>query len=314
MLMLTSSLAVFTAFRVSKIGVCDEIPHIYFSSTSNGTLYYDHTKLYGPELYGGNDCPPFCGCVETPVDCPQWYNVSLVQESCLHARSTDNDALWELRDKRKNECRPGGTTSTGGWCLSASSSGEVVHTNSHSIVMPINHGPMPKKMLDTLSEFIVKENVNSINDFGAGVGQYKAGISQRFRNLSYYAYDGAGNIENYTYGYVRFFDLTIPLSLPVTDWVLSLAVGEHIPSRYEGMVIRNLHYHNTKGIILMWASLGYHGHKHINNHSQQYIIKIFESLGYSVDSIWTKKFRRRKQNYDWFIKDTIVFRRERHFL
>ena len=38
-----------------------------------------------------------------------------------------------------------------------------------------------------------------------------------------------------------------------SDWVLSLEVGEHVPSRYEDMYLRNLHAHNCKGIILSWG-------------------------------------------------------------
>jgi hypothetical protein len=43
--------------------------------------------------------------------------------------------------------------------------------------------------------------------------------------------------------------LTLPLALPITDWVLSLEVGEHVPSASEGMLIRNIHRHNCKGVI-----------------------------------------------------------------
>ena len=56
------------------------------------------------------------------------------------------------------------------------------------------------------------------------------------------------------------------------------------------MVIRNIHVHNTKGIILSWAILGQNGHRHINNHSQKYVLNIFEQLGYVLDVNLTKKF------------------------
>jgi tryptophanyl-tRNA synthetase len=63
---------------------------------------------------------------------------------------------------------------------------------------------------------------------------------------------GAGNIEEFTNGFLKFFDLTIPLSLPRKDWVFSLEVGEHIPHQFEGMVLRNFHAHNCKGIVMSW--------------------------------------------------------------
>lgn len=48
-------------------------------------------------------------------------------------------------------------------------------------------------------------------------------------------YDGAGDIEEYTRGYVSYFDLTLPLALPRADWVVSLEVAEHVPIAHEQM-------------------------------------------------------------------------------
>ena len=50
-------------------------------------------------------------------------------------------------------------------------------------------------------------------------------ILQLHPTLDYEAYDGAGNIDAYTHGNVKFFDLTLPLGLPKREWVLSLEVG-----------------------------------------------------------------------------------------
>lgn len=66
-----------------------------------------------------------------------------------------------------------------------------------------------------------------MNDFGAGVGQYKAAILSRHPDIAWNAYDGAGDIVEYTKGFVEYFDLTMPLELPRADWVISLEVGEH---------------------------------------------------------------------------------------
>ena len=177
------------------------------------------------------------------------------------------------------------------------------------IPIPKDHVPEAKTMLQTLKRMIKDEGIQSINDFGAGVGQYKAGILRNIPNITYRAYDGAGNIEEYTKGFVSFFDLSVPLVLPTSDWVLSWAVGEHVPSRFEGMVIRNLHRHNCKGIILMWGLLGMKGNSHINNHSLEYITDVFTKLGYTVDEEMTAKFRNPAKNYFWFVEGTIVLRR-----
>ena len=99
-------------------------------------------------------------------------------------------------------------------------------------------------------------------------------------------------MHEYTQGFVEYFDLSMPLELPKADWVLSLEVGEHVPSNYEqAMLIRNLHHHNRKGVILSWSVIGQGGHSHVNNHSNDYIISLFNKLGYVEDLELKAKFR-----------------------
>ena len=65
------------------------------------------------------------------------------------------------------------------------------------------------------------------------MGSMAAKLREMFPELVYAAYDGAGNVEEYTNGFVRYVDLTLPLHLGVSEWVLSLEVGEHVPSEFE---------------------------------------------------------------------------------
>ena len=46
------------------------------------------------------------------------------------------------------------------------------------------------------------------------------------------------------------------------DWLMSLEVAEHIPNEHEGAVIRNLHAHNKRGLILSWGALSQPGVAH----------------------------------------------------
>ena len=78
---------------------------------------------------------------------------------------------------------------------------------------------------------------------------------------------------------------------------------------FEGMLIRNLHHHNCKGIILSWGTLGQAGHSHINNHSNDYIISVFNELGYVEDLDLKARLRNSKGNYRWFTGSVMVFRR-----
>ena len=63
--------------------------------------------------------------------------------------------------------------------------------------------------------------------------------------------------------------MTREVAVPKADWVICLEMGEHIPNRFEPMVIANLHAHNTRGVILSWARLGQPGYGHVNNHSSK---------------------------------------------
>ena len=98
------------------------------------------------------------------------------------------------------------------------------------------------------------------------------------------------------------------MSLPVTDWVLCLEVGEHIPSNMEGMVIRNLHAHNCRGILLSWGGLGQHGLNHVNLHDREYLVGIFTELGYIFDEEENEEFRQSLEG-TWFSDTIMILRR-----
>ena len=156
------------------------------------------------------------------------------------------------------------------------------------------------------------EGVTSLSDFGAGVGQYGRYFKERLPALMYRGYDGAGDIEAYTQGFVSYTDLTLPLEYPISEWVMSLEVGEHIPSQFEGVFVRNLHRHNCKGMVLSWAILGQGGENHINNHSNEYLRNILTQLNYTLDDEFTKRLRNKNgKNLPWLVKSIMAFRRNR---
>jgi hypothetical protein len=175
----------------------------------------------------------------------------------------------------------------------------------------MGHAGVAPRIVTSLQELILASNATSISDFGAGIGQYKRAIMERLPFVQYNAYDGAGNVVEFTRGYLSYFDLALPLALPKTDWVISFEVGEHIPNSYEGMVIRNLHYHNCKGLVLSWGVIGQGGRQHINCHSNAYLVNIFAALGYEYDSESANKFRQPEGNHKWFVNSLMVFRRKR---
>mmetsp|Transcript_37655 Transcript_37655/g.76851 ORF Transcript_37655/g.76851 Transcript_37655/m.76851 type:complete len:347 (-) Transcript_37655:35-1075(-) len=261
-----------------------------------------------------------CGKVKDGRDCPRWYEIcDIVLSSSAAggggATTTDQSLLDRQHEAAVRYCAGEDKrdhTPTGGWCLTpdARRNEFVEFGDDVKIPMSESHVPPSDRVVSALSDLVTREGVASVNDFGAGIGQYKAEMLAEFPGLEYRAYDGAGNVEEYTRGFVSYFDMTLPLELPKADWVLSLEVGEHVPTRYEGMVIRNMHHHNCKGVILSWGVPLQIGHGHINLHSNDYITDTFEQLGYTRDNETEEEFRQQDGNYWWFEKSLMVFRRK----
>jgi hypothetical protein len=274
-------------------------------------------RLLGPEEFGSSGCPKSCGCPQKREDCPRHYNIQAVDESANAL--LDKEAIMHYESQLEashilaaQQCVTSQGLETGGWCLGGygGNSGQLELADGRKIRIPNNHKPASKNIVNVLLDFFRDENVTSVSDYGAGVGQYGVEFKKLMPKLLYRGYDGAGDIEAYTSGFLRWFDLTQPLHKPVTDWVMSLEVGEHIPSKYEGVLIRNLHRHNCRGIILSWGILGQGGLNHINNHSNEYLTEVFVKLGYKRDSALETLLRRKEDNYGWFEKSVMVFRRE----
>ncbi len=135
-------------------------------------------------------------------------------------------------------CRKGRiVTATGGWCLFPDG-----HTGASG------HKPADRGLAAELSGLF---DGQSVADFGAGLGQYGEAI----RGMrSYVAYDGALNVEEFTFGRVTWLDMTTPFTLaePV-DWVLSLEVGEHMPPESTEDFIASLARNARVGVVVSWA-------------------------------------------------------------
>lgn len=77
-------------------------------------------------------------------------------------------------------------------------------------------------------------------------------------------------------------------------------------------MMRNLHAHACRGIIMHWAPLRWPGNGHINNHSPKYLLDLFLGLGYRVNQTLTDQLRVHNPNtfndtafdYQWFRKPT----------
>lgn len=306
------------------------------SSISLSNFLRLNKKLMVPS---NNEVECSCGCFNSPLpDCPTLYDVETVQESARTKVSKEIQEFMEAsqtRQKRVGEemCRkasmvykqnqveiPTFVTSSGGFCLHALlklsqesdfDRGSVTYPSSQrSVPLPSRISQPCPEFLEALYRFIIKEGIQSINDLGAGVGSYGTKLEERFHDqLVYRGFDGASDVEDYTRGYIKFFDMSIPMNIPKSDWVMFLDVGQYAPLTLEGMIIRNLTANNCKGIILSWKTPDQPGSGHINLHNNQYLINIFEQLGYRFDNVETRMFKEQIPQDSPFQKSFLILRR-----
>ena len=150
-----------------------------------------------------------------------------------------------------------------------------------------------------------KLNIQKSYDFGCGPGKYV----QNFRNNGIEAsgYDGnpiTSQIENCSVQ-----DLTSDFQLDPVDFLLCLEVCEHVPREYEDKLLQTIDRHVNPGgtLVLSWAVVGQGGFGHVNCQNNDYVIKKFESMGYTYDEIESLLLRSEVTNATWFRNTILVF-------
>jgi hypothetical protein len=215
------------------------------------------------------------------------------------------------------ECK--GIGPSGGFCLAPPKDGARYNTTQHK-----GGGVGGNAILSLGLAAAVGELTNNfgVHNFGAGMGQYDlfwdsaraAGQPAPARSV---ACDGAENIEavvpldSQGQPRVRFCDLTEPMNLPAEDWVVSLEVGEHIPSAFEGVFVGNLQRHAKRGVVVSWAVPGQGGHHHVNNHDAAQVLALFPEDEWNYDAALAQQLRQKgAPGAPWFANTVYVFWRK----
>ena len=321
--------------QMNEATKCQEVmkSSMLMETTSKNSIDLEEFKKLNDAIFQKPVKVCDCGCSLSPnLNCPRTYSLADVEKSAyaIITRELSDSMETELVLSKTNAqiaCLRDGKRSENGYCLHAMeklSEEEGLIRGSLTIPFPAREIQIPKshllpsdKLLESLYGFIESEEIKSINDFGAGVGQYGVSIRRKFQEkLLYRGYDGAGDVDIYTQGFINYYDLTIPMKLPVADWVLSFETGHLIPVHKEGMMIRNLHAHNCKGILISWGGQENADDFESNNlHDEDYLVDLFTNLGYFHDVLETERFR---QNWTpeegdgmWFHETLLVFRRHK---
>ena len=281
--------------------------------------------LKPPQYQDKSECT--CGCFGK-LDCPPLYDIKDVQSS---SRVTMSNRILrymikaqnQLKESGKNYCHQALTMNRdelvvplGGYCLKQlqnetdTSRGILTYPNGKSVTIP-NKIHAPSHYFTTaLLNFLQGEEIMSISDFGAGIGNLGVELKNKLPGLFIYrGFDGAPDVEEFTYGFIKYVDLTVPINVPKSEWAISINVGEHVPSTSEGLFIRNLHANNCKGIVLSWQTPEQEGIGHINLHTNFYLIDRFEKLGYIFDEQTTRSLKRVMHPESPYQMSLLIFRR-----
>ena len=155
-------------------------------------------------------------------------------------------------------------------------------------------------------KFFSDKKDDTIMDLGCGChGHYTLQLIKN--GLKCKGFDGNPETPKLTNNVCQVRDLTEDFD-DLSDWIICLEVAEHIPKKYEKILIKNLHKNNKKGIILSWAIVGQKGAGHVNCQNNDYVKNIFNNLGYKND-IKTEEALRVGAKYSWFKKGVMVFRK-----
>ena len=245
-----------------------------------------------------------CTFIIVPLIVLNWSLARLTNNQDVQSHNSHSNLVQERNDlsillnKEKQklgqlQCYTGVVSGSGGWCKNDSSVDSKEHMTDY-------------KLAKYLSNFLTGKRVGS---FGDGPGLYKKYLDEAKLLRIYDAYDGAPFAENVTDGRVKFLDLSVPqYGLPLYDWIMSLEVAEHIPSKYEEIFLSNLVRHAKTGIILSWAVPGQGGHFHVNNQPLDYVKRSMKRLGFEHDKEASLLLQSNSM-LPWIVENTNIYLR-----
>jgi hypothetical protein len=158
----------------------------------------------------------------------------------------------------------------------------LMPTNTQHGIFDFEHAIIRKWKLDNgLCKAIttIVPSRSSVWDLVCGAGSYVIALQSLGYDVA--GVDGFASLDE-GWTWFRQADLTDRLYeeswFTPRDWVLSIEVGEHIPSEYADNYILNVLYGARSGILLSWAIPGQRGRNHINCQSPEWVIETVHRL------------------------------------
>lgn len=162
-----------------------------------------------------------------------------------------------------------------------------------------------RPLADALGAFFVAEKATDILDVGCGTGDYVVHLQKW--GLKSGGIDGNPKTKEFC-DQCDVYDIIAPNALPyVSDWVLCLEVGEHIPPQHEEAFLNFIYMTATRGVVLSWFPTEGHGIGHFNPKPNEYVKAKMAERGFKSDDEAQERLRKAATLW-WFTLSLMVFR------
>lgn len=141
----------------------------------------------------------------------------------------------------------------------------------------------------------------TVLELGCGPGVLLKRLKPHCKNIV--GYDGYPGTNELTQGLGFVADLSEVQNFEMSDWVISIETGEHIPKQFEKNFLTNLTRNAKTGIILSWAEEEQDGEGHVNCRSQEYLQRELYKLKFLYDA--NKSWRLRRISKTWWLYQNL---------
>lgn len=147
-----------------------------------------------------------------------------------------------------------------------------------------------------------------VNDLGCGDGFYLGRLSERgFTDLVGYEGDP---MREAAFRPIRRQDITVPFDVDVAGSTIFLEVGEHVPRRFQDVVVDNVCRSCSDRLVMSWAMRDQLGVGHVNCLDPGEVVPMFESRGLELMERETAEARSSvRDGCGWFAHNLLVFQR-----
>jgi len=170
-------------------------------------------------------------------------------------------------------------------------------------------------MVETGKLFMERYGVNSIVDFGCGIGSYLlAALESGVEHIKGYEIGGEHS-KKYTdpriHSQIDFnSDITTPLNPATFDYSFCIEVAEHVEPSGSEQVVKNIVQATNKMTVFTAAPAKQDGCGHINTHSKIFWVNLFETNGMVYDGEEAIALKQLWSDApDYVLKNLMVFKK-----